>query len=217
MDIVIDYLSDIKGYNSLQEKDAIIQVMNNESPTEIAKTLGLNPDNDLEAIAMIFQSRKKSVSEIIEVQIKCPSCNTNDFYFINIDDLFFKNIDKLDLSIPIKLINDIEDIEKLGISDDMSIEEFNQLEEKIVENNKIIFNNNLTVHCKACGNPILTSINYQDIISKFPIKNIYEQYVDITQFTNMNKSDVDNMPPFEREIFIGIIQDKENKKNQGQG
>jgi hypothetical protein len=29
----------------------------------------------------------------------------------------------------------------------------------------------------------------------------------------MTKQDVDNLPPFEREIFINLIQDRENKKD----
>jgi hypothetical protein len=31
----------------------------------------------------------------------------------------------------------------------------------------------------------------------------------------MSKIDIDTMPPYEREIFLGIIQEREDNKNKG--
>ena len=206
------YLEDTPSYNTLQEKNACIYLMENNDSIKVAKLLGLKPTNPLEAVAMIFQSRKKSVSEIIEVKSTCVHCNSEDFYFIDIDSLFFnKGIDE---SIPIKLIEEMDEIETYLSKDinNMDISEFNKIESIIINNNRNIFNNITNIKCKKCQKDFDIRINYTDIISKFPIKNIYEQYLDLVQFTNMIKNDVDNMPPFEREIFIGLIQERENKK-----
>lgn len=197
-----------RRYNTLEEKNALLEAMDNGNPLKIAEMLGIKATNDLEAIAMIFQARKKSVSEIIEFQAKCNVCESQDFYFVDINDMFYKG----KITIP-KLINEIEDINEIMNVDDMPLDEFDKLEESIIENNRNIFDNNVEVTCK-CGNKIKTSIQYTDIISKFSIKNIYEQYVDISTFSNMTKKDVDDMYPFEREIFIGLLQEKENKKSQ---
>jgi len=211
------FLENVPKYYTLQEKDACIQLLDTYTSVDIAKILGLSPGNNLEAIAMIFQARKKSVSEIIEVKSLCPSCNTDDFYFIDIDNMFFRDIEGIDTSIPVKLIDDIDDIDDIDTQcaqdiNNLSIDEFNELENIIIHNNKCIFDNTVSVQCKKCQNTFDIRINYTDIISKFTIKNIYEQYLDMTQFTNMTKYDVDKMPPFEREIFIGLIQERENKK-----
>ena len=206
------YLEDTPPYNTIQEKNACIYLMENSDPIEVCKILGLQPYCPLEAVAMIFQSRKKSVSEIIEVKSSCTHCGEDDFYFIDIQDMFFNG--DIDESIPVLLADEIDDIQPYLSEDinNMDISAFNALESIIINNNKSIFDNTVSVKCKKCQKDFDIRINYTDIISKFPIKNIYEQYLDITQFTNMIKNDVDNMPPFEREIFIGLIQERENKK-----
>lgn len=217
-----EYLDSVSRYSTYQEKEACLLSLNPDfnDPIEYAETLGINPkpSNNLEAIAMIFKSREKSVDEFISITLKCEHCDLTTIYGIPIKSLFFNEDEDncIDESIPVKLYEEPFEIEKEGYNiDDLSIEEFSKLEEKILKNNKLIFSLTTDVTCKKCRLNNKISINYKDIISKFTIKNIYEQYLDITQFTHMNKSDVDKLPPFEREIFINLIQDREDKKEQG--
>jgi hypothetical protein len=211
-----EYLENVSEYSTLKEKNTLIKLLGETSALEMAKTLDLKPfpKNELEAIAMIFQARKKSVGETIEVTIQC-NCGAMDFYSIDIDSFFFQG--NINESIPIKLIDSIEDFDDNDKINDilintLTIKEYNEVEKIIIENNKSIFNNNFEVNCKKCGNIIHSYVDYKNIISKFPIKNVYEQYLDLTQFTNMTKQDVDNMFPFEREIFINMIQERKNKE-----
>jgi ribosomal protein S27E len=206
-----EYLESAPRYYTFQEKEFLISILETKDPIILASKLELKPKNNLEAIAMIFQARKKSVSEIIELQVKCPSCSSIDFHNVDIDTLFFKDIDKIDESINCGLYDDIGDLEDI---DDLPIDEINKYEDKIYNNNKCIFDPNIYVTCKSCGKPFISFIDYTTIVSKYPIKNIYQQYLDMVQFTNMNKLDVDNMPPFEREIFMSLIQEREDKKSQ---
>jgi len=208
------FLNSINSYSTLQEKNAVLL---NFSEDNTAKDyynkleLSYDASNDLERIALIFKSREKSVDENINITMTCVHCNFMSIYNVPIHSLFFK--EPLDESIPIKLMENIEDIEKeFGNINDLSIDEFNKIETIIMQNNKKIFNPNIVINCNKCLLENKMIINYKDIISKYPIKNIYEQYLDLTQFTHMTKSDVDNLPPFEREIFMNLIQDRENKK-----
>jgi hypothetical protein len=213
------YLESVSSYNTAGEKNALIKILGDFDIFEICNILNITPkpSNELEGIAFLFQSRKKSVSESIDLTLKCK-CGHSDFYVIGIDDLFFRGDEpELIEILPFGLINDLDDIKNLDsksfdIISDMNLDEFNKLEESILKNNKYIFDPSFKIPCKKCKQDIYSIIEYKNIISKFPIKNIFEQYLDITQFTNMNKQDVDNMLPFEREIFINMIQERENKK-----
>jgi hypothetical protein len=140
-------------------------------------------------------------------------CGKINLKNISIPSLFFVNEENLNTDIPIGLVDNFEDIIELYPDiEDMSLDESEEIEKKFKENNKIIFNPVIKIKCQKCGKESIVGIDYRKIISKFEIKNIFEQYLDITQFTNMNKTDVDTMLPFEREIFIGLIQERENKK-----
>ena len=203
------YLEDTPKYNTAQEKNAMVKAIDSEStPIDIAKELGLNPTNESEAVAMIFQARKKSVGEHIEVVSDCD-CGFKNINQVLIDDLFFKNMEDIDKSVNIKLYDDITEIEDF---DDNELENINKIEKIIMNNNNLIFSNIINITCKRCGNNYKIKINYKDIISKFTVKNIFEQYIDISTITNMTKMDIDSMIPFEREIFISIIEEKQKKQ-----
>ena len=208
-----EYLDNVKTYNTKEEKDASIELLDKDTNAiKICKKLGLNPKNSLEAEAMIFKSREKSVSDVIETITTCD-CGKMNFNNIEIKDLFFRNEDDLYQDIPIVLVKSFEEIpEYIDGFEDFDLDKSEEIENKFKHNNKIIFNPITTITCAGCNKKINIIIDYKTIISKFEIKNVFEQYLDITQFTNMTKTDVDTMLPFEREIFMGLIQERENKK-----
>ena len=213
-----EFLENVPFYTSLKEKNSVIFTLDSKvTPAKIARTLGLNPKTEMEALAMIFQSRKKSVGETIEIRKQCPNCEHFDFYVIEIDKLFFnENKEHFD-DAPYVLIDaftDLELFEDIPNLDDLSLSEMNELEEKISKNSKFIFDLETSLICNKCGNKMKIFLDYKQILSKFTIKNIYEQYLDITQFSNMNKKDVDDMYPFEREIFMGLIQERQDRNNE---
>jgi len=213
------YLDDIDGYCTLQEKDASIELLNakndentDENIFKICDILGIKkPSNILEAKAFIFKAREKSVSNIIDVMITCD-CGEINMVQVDISTLFYKDKEKLDNSIPIKIVQDFDEISKIYPDIlDLSLEECTEIENRFKHNNKIIFDSIIKSNCRKCNSLLVTDIDYKNIISKFNIKNIYEQYLDLTQHTNMTKKDVDDMPPFEREIFLNLIQEKIDK------
>lgn len=181
----------------------------------MAKILGGNPNNEFEAIAIIFKLREISVSDIIELTHICKKCDQQSFIHQNIPDMFFQDIENINTGVPIGLYTSIDDIDEEDSDNinNMTIDEYNNIEEVLFSNNIKIFNPVVDVICSSCGYKHKTSIGALDIISKSNLSNIYEQYLDISYYSNMTKSDTDEMYPFEREIFIGLIQKKEDEKD----
>jgi len=207
-----DKLDNIKRFTSFQEKEALLESSGSKNIIKISNILGLSPDNELEAEAMLLKAREISVSEVIEVTSDCPVCKKINLYNIDISTMFFnKNLNPL---LPEGLFEDLSQLpEKYsGALEDLDLDEYNKLEEQLLENNKAIFNPIVDVSCMFCGEKYKISIDAISSISKFNLTNIYEQYSDITYFSNMTKKDVDDMYPFEREIFMGLIQKKEDEE-----
>lgn len=205
-----DKLVKIKRFTSFQEKEALLESSSNKDIIKISNILGLNPNNELEAEAMILKAREISVSEVIEVTSDCPVCKKINLYNIDVSTMFFNS--KLNSALPEGLFEDLSQLpEKYsGALEDLDLDEYNKLEDDLLENNKAIFNTIADVSCMFCGEKYKISIDPIGSISKFNLTNIYEQYSDITYFSNMTKKDVDDMYPFEREIFMGLIQKKED-------
>ena len=201
-------LENTKRYTSFQEKEALIESLNeNIDKIKIANILGLSPRNEIEAEAFIFKARERSVSEVIEVTSNCPTCNKVNISNVEIESLFYNDI--LDNSIPEGLFEGPEEIsEEIFNFDDLSIEEYEILEEKINKNNKCIFNPLHTVLCIYCQNKYDVYIEATNIISNTSLTNLYEQYSDLTYYSHLTKEDIDKMYPFEREIFLGLLQKK---------
>jgi len=211
-----EVLNNLKRYNTFQEKEGMLYSLDDEKTAmKMAKILGSNPNNEFEAIAFIFKLREISVSDLIDLNHVCPECDYMNLQVVSIPNMFFKDLDNIDESVPIGLFNDIEDIPDSEFTENIntiSIDQFNEIEEKILSNNLKIFNPAIDLVCKKCGSKDKISIDYANIVSKFSVTNIYEQYLDISHFSNMTKYDTDNMFPFEREIFLSLIQVKEDEK-----
>lgn len=208
-------LEDLPRYNTLQEKEAVLRQMDGQKdPIKIANILGINPRNRFEAIAFIFKMRENSISDLIDYNIKCVECEYLDINALSIPDMFFNGT--VDDSIPIGLFESVEEIVDEEIINNLSIAEYNELEQKVFKNNLMLFDPAISTVCRKCGHKDKTVFNLSSIISKTTISNLYEQYLDITYYTNMTKHDVDTMMPFEREVFLGLIQKKEDDKAKAQ-
>lgn len=205
-------IDSIKPYTSIKEKDTMLMQMSGEkNPVKIAESLGYHPINRFEAIAMIFKAREVSVSDLIDITLKCSECNHLDMKVVNIPDMFYRG--DIDESIEVGLFESLTEIDDEEVINNLSISEYNEYEQKIFKNNLEIFNPLISLKCSKCNHVSEMTLDPSGLISKFSLSNIYEQYLDISYFSHMTKADVDNMYPFEREVFIGLIQKKEDEKN----
>ena len=207
-----DKFKKLKSYTTEQEKNTLLKNLEgNATSMEMIKSLGYDSLNENEAHAMIFKLREISVSDIVDMTLTCENCDYQDIHIISIPNMFFQDDDFYDIDIG--LFVDASDLSDENI-ENINIQEFDSLTDRIEENNRNIFNPEVEITCKKCGHKSTIAVTPGSIISKFDIKNIYEQYIDITTFTNMTKADVDSMFPFEREIFMGLIQQKEDDKEK---
>jgi len=205
-------LNNLKPYTSHQEKSALIKNIGNDaSLIDIARELGTDPKSEIEAHAFIFKVREISVSDIADLTHVCPECNYQNIINISIPSMFFQGDHEGYHDIDIGLFDDIDELEG-DIINTISIDKYNSLYSLLKENNKKIFNPEFTMTCVKCKHSVTRELNPGSIVSKFSIANVYEQYLDISSYTSMTKADTDSMIPFEREIFMGLIQKKEDEK-----
>jgi len=213
-----DRFLSIAPYTSIQQKNALIRQSDGEvDPMVIAELLGLSPNNRFEAIAMIFKAREISVSDLIDYNGKCSECNYLDANSLSIPQMFYKDDCKeLDISVPIALVEDLTELFSEEYINNLKIKDYDELEQKVFKNNLILFDPALPTKCRKCGHIDKTVFDISSIISKSSISNIYEQYMDISYYSSMTKLDTDSMIPFEREVFLGLIQQKEDEKTKAQ-
>jgi len=198
-------LDKIPRYNTLREKEALL-IFEDSSLIEIFNVLcpdsKVIPDNEIEAGAFILKSREESVSDLIEGFHEC-SCGVINDFSVEIESLFNFEIKS---NIPIGLFEKVEDI--INNTDVLTVKEYNILLDEIIENNNKILSITIDTKCRSCGKSIKSSLNPSNYISRSSIAGIYDEYFTLSFYTNLTKKDIDEMYPFEREIFIGLLKKK---------
>lgn len=203
---LLDSFDSLIPYNTGQEKNALIKSLDSKSNNVlISKILGYETLSLSEAEAYIYKLREISVGDIIETRHECK-CGYQGMYYMSIPDMFFKAETE-----NYKICDSFENIDDENINN-KSLDEYNEAETDVEDNNKKIFDPVVNFTCLKCKKDFKLQSEVQDIISKYSIKNIFEQYLDISSYTNMTKQDTDSMIPYEREIFLGLIQKKEDDK-----
>jgi len=207
-------LEKIPRYVSKFEKEALLE-SDEESLIKMFDIIcpnSIKPINEIEAGAFILKSREISVSDVIEGLSECSCGAINDFS-IEIESLFNFDI-KTDL--PIGLFTEVEEIINKTDADNLSLKEYNKIQDELVENNKKILSVELESSCRRCGNVLAVVINPVNYISKSSISGIYDEYLSLSFYSNMTKQDIDESYPFEREIFLGLLKKKLEQTPQAQ-
>ncbi len=200
-----DKLNSLKRYTTKQEKEVLLA----EDDTSLIDILALLSDvvpiNEYEATALLFKIREISVSDLIEFTHECKSCEYMNILNIEINSLF--NLEK-NYDFPVGLFTTVDDIINTKESDDIILKDYNKLQDDIIEQSGKIFNPIVKSACKKCGFLNQIGISPKSVLSKSSASSIYKEYVDISFYTNNSKNDIDTLYPFEREIFINLIQEK---------
>ncbi len=202
-----DRLEEIPPYTSFKEKEGLLQ--DDITLTEMFDILcpdsKVKPLNEIEAGAFLLKSREISISDTIEGLIEC-SCGAINNFSIEIKSLFDFNINSNINEIPVGLFETVEEV--INNSDELSLKDYNNFQDKIHENNKKILKVEVKNICRVCKKDITSVINPIDYISKTSVAGIYDEYFSLTFYTNMTKQDIDNMYPFERGLFLGLLKKK---------
>jgi hypothetical protein len=217
-------LSKVK-YTSEQEKE-ILLLDDDEDELEIYKILVkdkyLEPLNKMELLLFLIKLRENSVSDILEGMKECEKCGViNDF---QIDLSVITDVSKVELKeehiekypdFPIGLFESIEDILDEETIEEISVLEYNEIEEIIYYNNEKLLNLVYDFECRipSCKHKNVVVIFPKSILSKTSLTNLYEEYFALSFYGSNTYSDINKMYPFERELFTALL----TKKMESQG
>ena len=197
-------LEKIGRYNSLAEKNVLLE--DDLSNIEVFKLLypnsELDPINEIEASAFILKGIENSLNDYIDGMQECSCGVLNDFN-LDIEEMINTNIET---KLPIGLFENLEEF--IEDPDELTVKEYNAIQDEVIENNQQIIKLTNKITCRQCGNIIPFAINPKIFISKNSISNLYDQYFNLMFHMNITKQDIDNLPPFERELYMGLLKKK---------
>lgn len=221
----------IKPYNTFIEKELLLaSSFEVEDLDQILEILGFQELNDVdlkelsedEKKVLIYKYREISLGDEIEVKFTCDNCKQ-----VNEGSLEAK-----DFLIPGKR-ND-PDIKKIGEPfdessmpeytglsagelDEMDIDEYEDLIQR-VKDNQTSFNFVRESKCLICGHvksfDVSSSKYIIAIMSDDTLMTLYKTYNFMIYFGHYSKEDIDKMYPFERTIFVGLLNKTKEDLNQ---
>ena len=210
----------IEPYNTAIEKDILIMsTFGIFDLDEVLRILNLDQNvikslSTNEKKVLLYKYREASVGDEIEIKFKCKECSKTSESSITaaefIEDSEFNDdyILKIDKEVTDENLQDfISDSANIDVLD-LDIDEFENLLER-VKKNQFKFNFVKSCKCLHCRKD-----NYFDIgdityiiehLSENTLMSLYKIYTNMFMFGNLSKKDIDSMYPFERTIFIGLI------------
>ena len=238
MKIEFDALSQkiiIEPYKSWQEKELMLVSSYADIEDDSALDIGLDilkiPQSTIKSLtiqekkALMYKFREVSVGETIEVKFVCKHCKIPNQATISI-----KNIIKK----PIKKSESIIDLHRLPIDEndlrtnffknanEMDYEQYEQIAYSI-KDYLTYYDFNVKTNCINCKKQININLYNNkfifDSMSYESIESLYKTYHSLIYFGHWNKLDIDNLYPFERLFFIGLLNksiEEQNKKKMMQ-
>lgn len=221
----------IEPYTSFQEKELMLVQsytdINQESALDIALDILKVSKKTIKKLsidekkALIYKFREISVGETIEIKYICQHCKSPC-----VSKVYLNNIIKK----PVKHSEYVVDLHRLPVDEKDLRENFlkniNQLDYEEYENIAYNIKDYLTYYdfnaqvicfnCKNKNNISLYSNKFiLDAISDESIQSLYKTYQALIYYGKWNKADIDNLYPFERQIFINLLNktiEEQNKK-----
>ena len=207
-------VNSLTRFNTLQEKSALL-VDDDEPISKIVSELTtVKSYNENEAKLFLYKLREISVEDNLEMLVTCPHCNIMNQEYIDINKFYNLDVKKYykDVELPFGFFDSPEDvINNTKLTDSLSLKEYNDIEKLIHDQNNEIFNDVSSI-CRSCKKEIIITFDIKSNFSKSTLKSIYTDYINISMYTNNGVKDIDSLYPFEREIYINLIEDKINTK-----
>lgn len=216
----------VSPYNTLQEKDLLLlSAVDNVNLDDALKICDVHYDtistlSKDEKIAYLYKLREISVGEEVSVNFTCTHCKTKTDNTLNIS-----NIIKDPIKADLEVIDQYEKLTEDNIeqfinicTDDLDLEEFEMLFTR-VEESTTTFNFIKPVICQACKKENKINISSDEFVidnmSEDSLTSIYQTYNDMVVLGNYTKLDVDSFYPFERTIFLSLL--NKTKEDQSNG
>ena len=204
----------LEPYRTHQEKDILLASSFGVNDYDrIFEILGFKTSEvltDDEKKAILYKYREISLGDEVDVKFKCDKCGqggdgtlqASEFAKpgkLNDPDVKKLNIPVLDSTLRMFVDFDV---------DDLDITEFESLKKR-VQDNQVSFDFIRSVKCMKCGTPKkfdLSSLEYIiEIMSDDTLMTMYKSYNFLIYFGHYSKEGIDSMYPFERSIFIGLL------------
>jgi len=204
-------LKELKPYTTKQEKDLLL--LDDDEPYEKVLDIlapGVKVKNILETFAYLIYLRMISVSDLFEGLIECPKCKTTNDLRIELNEVLILDPPELDGcdSLPIGFFETVEEVLSEEDSDNLSINDYNELQDALHNNILKIFNITQYQNCRVCRNDIEINLAPRTILSKSTVSSIYKEYFALGMYLHYTNRDVDELLPFERELYFKMVQKK---------
>lgn len=206
----------IEPYNTFKEKELLLlSSFEVDDIGTVFDILGFEHSDELsedEQRVLLYKYREISLGDEIQVKFKCDNCKKANETSITANNFIVlpKRNDKFVKKIAKEVTDDnLQEFVDIGMDvDDLDVSDFEELKQK-VKDNQLQFNFIKECSCIHCGTKKrydLSSIKYIiEIMSDDTLMTLYKTYNAMIFFGHYSKEDIDKMYPFERSIFIGLL------------
>jgi len=204
----------IAPYKTHQEKDILLlSSFDVEDLDGVLDVLNFSTEYELtddEKKLILYKHREISIGDDINIKFKCKMCSQpNETTLTASNFIIDSNLHDSDVKKINKTVTDENLHEFVNIDvDDLDILDF-ELLKKRVQDNQIEINFVKSVQCIKCKEEHIFDIgNAKYIIeamSEDELMSMYKTYSSMIYFGHFTKEDIDNMYPFERTVFVGLL------------
>lgn len=206
-----DYL--IQAYNTFQEKEILLlSSFGVEDFDRVFEILNFEcPDiSDDEKKVLLYKFREVSIGDEIDVKYKCDSCGHGNDAVLEASGFVIpskrndSDIKKIFKPFSEDDMNDYVDKDV----DELDLDEYEELKQRIIDNQTSI-SFIKQAKCGICSHPKKFNLGDTkyiiEIMSEDTLMTLYKTYNFLVYFGKYTKEDVDKMYPFERNIFVGLL------------
>lgn len=204
----------ISPYTTAQEKEILLASSFEVNDVEkIFDILNFKPEVELtddEKKAILYKFREVSLGDEIDIKFVCDACGQGNDGILEASN-FVKpgkrndpDIKKIVQTFTEDKMHEYVDIDV----DDLDIDEYEKLKQRIIDN-QIEIDFIKECKCLKCGTHKkfdMSDTKYIiDVMSEDTLMTLYKSYNFLIFFGKYTKLDIDSMYPFERSIFIGLL------------
>lgn len=204
----------IEPYRTYQEKDILLLSSFEVDDIErIFDVLNFKTEYELtddEKKLILYKHREISIGDDINIKFKCKACGQGNEAIITASNFI---IDSVLNDIDVKKINKEVLDENLHEFVDIDVDELDILDfdmlKKRVQENQIEIDFVKKTECLKCKEEHLFDIGQTkyiiELMSDDELSSLYKTYSSMIYFGHFTKEDIDNMYPFERSVFVGLL------------
>ena len=223
-----DKVITLTPYNTIQERDILLYtsgVYELDALLEIVKdNISINEPFTLKSLSsaekmlVLLELRHASVGEVFSFVKKCDKCAEKYELDVTFDNVIqegnLKNYKGFVINEAFS--DEYEDYVDFDI-DELDTDVYDDLVEYI-NKNKTKFNFTTTSYCVHCGNKSEVTLTLKHLVenlSEDTLSNFYQTISSMVYYGHYSKLDIDSMLPFERSIYLSLLNEELKKTNPG--